>query len=1417
MSTTAKRRTAVGLLAAAGLVAAALLVVFGLPYGSNHREAFAHVYTFPGNGNTTHLHIDADITNGSRPCDPIDTEASVDCCAVHRVGVCLETYDTSGEPKTGTCTSSDRSGCGTSSVRAFELHIRYTGDPSDNDPPLLNVAADPQGNEEPQHGGTGPECGMYCLDDNPDANDGDDPAGLKLGSGWMCSGLIVFPPTGDDPNTPGVADAVIACNADLAAPDKDLDVDPGLLATIEFTATRGGDDTIDFGPIDASNRNAVRGPRTVGGVARCGTAVLADQVGCFGAIIHTMGDVDGDGIPDSYEVLHSCLNPLVNDAAVDPDGDGASNLTEFHIGTDPCNPDTDADGMSDGYERAHACLNPLANDAAADPDGDGLQSGGEHGLGTDPCDSDTDDDGLSDGTEVNTYGTNPLDPDTDDDGLSDGTEVNTYGTNPLDSDTDDDGLSDGAEVPLGGDPLDPDSDDDTVLDGADNCLLTANTDQTDTDGDGLGDACDACDPDSLSTTLRIDADITNGSRPCDPIDATATVHVGAVHKVGVCIEGCVPNSVRAFELHIRYAGDPSDNDPPLLNIAPTEPYTGSPKSCPGGDTGCLDANPDANDTKPPDLNNPRFLGSGWDCTALVGLAPPVGDDPATPNVADARIICNAGLASRDQDLAANPGLLATIEFTATGAGDDIIDFGPIDASNRNAVREARPGGGVARCGTAVPADQVGCFGASITKTAGADTDGDGMPDLYEALHACLDPMVDDAAADPDSDGLQSLSEYSLGTDPCGSDTDNDGLSDGAEVNTHGTNPRDPDSDDDGLGDGVEVSLGSDPLDPDSDDDTVLDGADNCLLVANTDQDNTDGDGLGDACDPDDDNDGLSDSDETTVYGTDPLDSDSDNDGLNDGFEVSIGTSPSLADTDGDGFSDREERNLGSDPLVNASRPEHNSIAGTCTDTLDNDLDTLVDAADQGCVGGAPPPDVTINTGFSWPMPDGTTAGVRGHPITVEKIATAVSVQITVSQVDGVPPVIEGFMTDTSGGTGTAWAFTYTPPYEWPRQSMTSITMCLDTDGDGQYDDGCQMAGIFLVDPSGVVSVADAGTPIGGATVTLERLNPVQSTYVEMSPTLHGGMFEPEVNPQTTGEDGRYAWDTAPGTYRVQVEKEGCQTATSSSVTVPPPVTNLDVGLTCPDTDGDGLKDYREIEIGTSPTNPDTDSDGALDGSDNCALLANPGQQNADNQIGNGTGIPGHDGTVPNSPGDLEGDACETDGDIDNDGLPNASDPDPGGDITYDDNNNGIACVPLGTDAADDGPSWDSNCNGVLDSMEGSCPLTTNPNGDDDGDGLLNTWEVCKWDTNPAVIDSDGDTLGDCVEAVDTNGNGIILGDFGADALNSARASLLPAGVGAGQFGKDGDFDLNGNNVIMGDFGADTLTVARFTLGVWTCK
>ena len=148
----------------------------------------------------------------------------------------------------------------------------------------------------------------------------------------------------------------------------------------------------------------------------------------------------------------------------------------------------------------------------------------------------------------------------------------------------------------------------------------------------------------------------------------------------------------------------------------------------------------------------------------------------------------------------------------------------------------------------------------------ADTDGDGIPDDGE-IDLGLDPNDDtDAALDPDSDNLTNLEEYENGTDISDSDSDDDGLSDGDELNTHGTNPLSGDTDSDGLPDKWEVDNGTDP--------DVADASD----------------------DPDEDR--LINTDEYNE-GTLPLDADTDDDGVNDWVEVEHAFSdPLTADFDG---------------------------------------------------------------------------------------------------------------------------------------------------------------------------------------------------------------------------------------------------------------------------------------------------------------------------------------------------------------------------------------------------------------------------------------------------------------------------------------------------------------------------------------
>jgi Concanavalin A-like lectin/glucanases superfamily/Bacterial TSP3 repeat len=150
--------------------------------------------------------------------------------------------------------------------------------------------------------------------------------------------------------------------------------------------------------------------------------------------------------------------------------------------------------------------------------------------------------------------------------------------------------------------------------------------------------------------------------------------------------------------------------------------------------------------------------------------------------------------------------------------------------------------------------QAGLAGNGLTSSE--DTDGDGLPDAWENLYGLNPNDSADAGADGDMDGLTNLEEFQNQTNPMEPDTDSDGLSDGAEVHTHGTNPAVADTDGDGLDDGAEINThGTDPLAKD-----------------------TDGDG-------------LSDGDEVNVYQTSPTSTDSDSDGFSDGLEVLAGSDP----------------------------------------------------------------------------------------------------------------------------------------------------------------------------------------------------------------------------------------------------------------------------------------------------------------------------------------------------------------------------------------------------------------------------------------------------------------------------------------------------------------------------------------------
>jgi Bacterial TSP3 repeat len=110
-------------------------------------------------------------------------------------------------------------------------------------------------------------------------------------------------------------------------------------------------------------------------------------------------DADGDGMPDDWEEFYG-FNSYANDAFLDYDNDGTSNLGEFLLRSDPHNPpvfdpngnvidtrpgvDTDGDGVPNNWEYVNGMNYQDPADAPLDFDRDGYTNLQEFRLNTDP-------------------------------------------------------------------------------------------------------------------------------------------------------------------------------------------------------------------------------------------------------------------------------------------------------------------------------------------------------------------------------------------------------------------------------------------------------------------------------------------------------------------------------------------------------------------------------------------------------------------------------------------------------------------------------------------------------------------------------------------------------------------------------------------------------------------------------------------------------------------------------------------------------------------------------------------------------------------------------------------------------------------------------------------------------------------------
>ena len=542
-----------------------------------------------------------------------------------------------------------------------------------------------------------------------------------------------------------------------------------------------------------------------------------------------------------------------------------------------------------------------------DLDADGLVWETESALSTDPCAADTDGDGLDDSAEW-TLDTDPLNPDADQDGVQDGDEA---GAGPGLRDTDGDGLPD---------VDDPDDDGDGALTSTEDHDGNGSIVDDDLDGDGLPDFLDDDDDGDGSRRIEEDRD-GNGDPEDDDTDGDGS-----------------PD----------WLDDDDDDDgiPTALEVAQDgEPLANAD---PDGD-GLQDAeewNPLAPDTDGDgraDFNDPDDDNDGLD-TLFEGSSDADGD--GEPNHLDT-----------DSD---NDGKLDLVEGSGDSDNDTLVNF--LDPDDDDGVAGDPDLDGLTTAvelaagsipsdpdtdGDLVPDGEEFGPGIAPQDTDGdavkdlfdLDDDGDGIPTTDEIGAPCT---VEDLVSDLSAGALRWLcdDESSIPVDP--RDTDQDGFPDGRDPDDDGDgtptaledrNANQDWTDDDLDGDGTADWLDANDFDgpngdidrdgiptrleetgpeacpdanlPDTDRDGLEDGEEIGEIDDPTD---TDGDGRIDACDSDDDGDGLL----TAVEGgADPdgdglpawLDTDSDGDGIPDGLEPA-------GDVDCDGLPDR----LDEDPI-----------------------------------------------------------------------------------------------------------------------------------------------------------------------------------------------------------------------------------------------------------------------------------------------------------------------------------------------------------------------------------------------------------------------------------------------------------------------------------------------------------------------
>jgi len=623
-----------------------------------------------------------------------------------------------------------------------------------------------------------------------------------------------------------------------------------------------------------------------------GSVVLIAAALAFIPLLGRAQDTDGDGMPNSFEVLHWCLNPSVPDDNVDYDSDGLTSLQEYQYfqvnpyegSLDPCDPDTDGDGVDDGTEYA----------AGSDPAWDLITPGLARVGGSDQRITYTD-----------TY---PELPSVTWDGSEFGLSWDDGDWSPY---------YQPSWTALTGDG-------DTV--GPNHRVGTSSADSWFTDIAGTGSEFVIVWQEDLVAGTEVYFNRTDLAGDTLGVDLAASASGSGAYRpkiawsgseFGVAWHDYRDGNTEIYFRRIAANGSLIGGDVRVTNDnrSSTDPamvWTGSEYSLAWIDF--RDLNYEvyftrvAPDGTPLGVDTRVTYGSQYESLVDLawtgseyGLAALYGGEPG--DVEFVRLAADGSTIGSFQDLTS---LGAAYYPSLAWNGSE---FGVVWEDYRDVYIEVylqRIAADGSLIGIELPVSPTTDNGDAFTATITASSLGEygiGFMDTRNGAGDSYDIYFALVGYDSDGDGLSDVREPIYATSANDYDSDDDGLPDGFEVYYYGTNPALADSDGDGIDDPDELfTYGTDPM------------------LADT------------------DGDGLTDYQEIIVYGTDPLLTDTDDDLMPDPYEVvhlclGATTDDAAGDPDSDTLSNLYEYNQGTDPCDDDSDDDASNDNVDC-DPLD---------------------------------------------------------------------------------------------------------------------------------------------------------------------------------------------------------------------------------------------------------------------------------------------------------------------------------------------------------------------------------------------------------------------------------------------------------------------------------------------------